>query len=208
MTKRLFEGLSINGYAIFDPRVFPEVDEIVAVVRSLPEVPSEPEEGRHRHKPFLVSLELEDKVSEAVGKLACREDVLECIQKYIRPGAYVKNIDVYKSEYHEEPYRSSQLYHCDGDYTPQVKLFVLCSKVGPENGPLTFVQVDDTRHLWKRLCYNTTQRLKDKQVNKKATQLLGDPGTCCFIDTSMCFHYGSRVQQNADPRLVTVVQYV
>ena len=38
--------------------------------------------------------------------------------------------------------------------------------------------------------------------------IVGPPGTACFVDTSRCFHYGSRVKDEAVPRLVTIIQFV
>jgi hypothetical protein len=37
---------------------------------------------------------------------------------------------------------------------------------------------------------------------------VGPAGTVAVVDTSRCFHYGSRVAEDASPRLVTVLQYL
>ncbi len=37
--------------------------------------------------------------------------------------------------------------------------------------------------------------------------ILGSARTTVFLDTSRCFHFGSRVASDAPPRLVTMVQY-
>ena len=34
------------------------------------------------------------------------------------------------------------------------------------------------------------------------------PGTVCFVDTTQCFHFGSRVESGTAPRLVTMIQYL
>jgi hypothetical protein len=36
----------------------------------------------------------------------------------------------------------------------------------------------------------------------------GEPGTSCFVDTSRCFPYGSRVDAHAEARLVAIIQYL
>ncbi|HEY5616822.1 MAG TPA: hypothetical protein VIK60_02700 [Vicinamibacterales bacterium] len=45
-----------------------------------------------------------------------------------------------------------------------------------------------------------------------ARELMADPpftiGTVCFVDTTQCFHFGSRVKHGVAPRLVTMIQYL
>jgi hypothetical protein len=38
--------------------------------------------------------------------------------------------------------------------------------------------------------------------------MVGAAGTVAFVDTSRCFHYGSRVNAGAPSRLVAVFQYL
>jgi hypothetical protein len=38
--------------------------------------------------------------------------------------------------------------------------------------------------------------------------IVGPPGTVCLVDTTLCFHFGSRVEAGVGPRLVTMIQYL
>jgi hypothetical protein len=107
---------------------------------------------------------------------------------------------------------SSQLFHCDGDDVTQVKVFVLCSDVNEASGPLTVLDARSTDHVQRQTGYRYRQRLTDEQVREAggdaaAYPILGPPGTMAFVDTSRCFHFGSRVAPDAPTRLVTMIQY-
>ena len=45
-------------------------------------------------------------------------------------------------------------------------------------------------------------------VGSDRTVLDGPRGTAHFVDTSRCFHFGSRVQAGAPPRQLVVFQYL
>jgi hypothetical protein len=108
----------------------------------------------------------------------------------------------------------SQLYHCDSDDVEQMKVFVLCEEVTPAMGPLTFLRADDSETVRARYDYRFNTRLTDEQVEQSlggrpiATALTGPAGTTAFIDTSRCFHYGSRIEDTALRRIVVLLQYV
>jgi hypothetical protein len=93
-----------------------------------------------------------------------------------------------------------------------VKVFVYCSDVDPGSGPLTLLPADDSLRVRRSVGYQYRQRLTDEQVagvvgTGREVPILGPAGTAVFVDTSRCFHYGSRVAADAPPRLVTMIQY-
>jgi hypothetical protein len=118
----------------------------------------------------------------------------------------------YSGAYDREPI-SSQLYHCDADDRRQVKIFVMCTDVRSENGPLTVLDATRSRRVRRATRYHYHSRLTDQQVEAivgtaPPTEMVGPPGTMCLIDTSRCFHFGSRVTPGAAPRLVAMVQFL
>jgi hypothetical protein len=48
----------------------------------------------------------------------------------------------------------------------------------------------------------------DELAGSAVTALEGPAGTVHFVDTSRCFHFGSRVDQGGTPRRVFVAQYL
>ena len=151
-------------------------------------------------------------LDSAVIRFALRSDVLAAVSKYLGVVPLLSTIAVYHSDTVEEAPKSSQLYHCDGDDVTQIKVFVYCSDVDARSGPLTVLDAATTREVQVRTGYEFRQRLTDEQVhqavhNVKEHAILGSAGTTVFLDTSRCFHFGSRVASNAPPRLVTMVQY-
>jgi hypothetical protein len=111
--------------------------------------------------------------------------------------------------------RSSQLFHLDGADVSQVKLFVHCTDVIEASGPLTVLDAATSRRLAKKLGYRIgDSRVSDERVAEvlgdaaEPVSLTGRRGTAHFVDTSRCFHFGSRVLSDSPPRTVAIFQYL
>jgi hypothetical protein len=94
-----------------------------------------------------------------------------------------------------------------------MKIFVLCSAVTPAQGPLTLLDAHTSRTVRRRLDYHFGGKLKDKRLAGMIGPadyhpIVGAPGTVCLVDTTQCFHFGSRVEKGANPRLVAMIQYL
>ncbi len=119
---------------------------------------------------------------------------------------------VYSANVDEGDLRSSQLMHLDPEGARQAKLFIAVRDVGPENSPLTIVPERQTLDLIATgNPAFTGKRVKDSKVLKLVPQSKwvshqGPPGTTMFVDTSRCFHYGSR--PSPKPRLLLYAQYL
>ena len=203
-----------RGFAIFEPGQFPEVSQIVADARASLEASE-----RHglpataSRKRFLVPVQDPATITldSAVMRFALREDVLNAVSRYLGVVPFLSTISVLFSDVVEGAPTSSQLHHCDGDDVTQVKVFVYCSDVDPRSGPLTLLPADDSQRVRRSVGYHYRQRLTDEQVagvvgSGREVPILGPSGTSVFVDTSRCFHYGSRVAAEAPPRLVTMIQ--
>jgi len=98
------------------------------------------------------------------------------------------------------PPRDSQLYHIDFYDSPQVYVLVLMEDVTPECGPWTFLPASTTDRVAKELGYRGRgygYRVQDadvyQHVDKSGEIVFAHPkGTVLFIDSSRCFHFGSR----------------
>jgi hypothetical protein len=146
-------------------------------------------------------------------RLALRPDVVAAVSNYLGIVPILTHIEVYYSAFRDATLASSQLFHCDQDDTSQIKIYVLCSDVAEDNGPMLMLDAETSRVVRRALRYEYRNRASDEEVfqaagNAERHAMVGRSGTVAFVDTSRCFHYGSRVKPGAPPRLVAVLQYL
>jgi hypothetical protein len=211
-------GLAIphdEGFLVQHAGSFSEIPAIVDDARAalVRYDQSGPPEGNNR-KRFLLNV-LDSRtltVESAVVRFALRTDVLAAVATYLGVVPFLGTISVFHSDTVEGVPTSSQLHHCDGDDVTQVKIFIYCSDVDQRSGPLTILGAAKSDRVRRATGYHFRQRLTDTQVQDvvgvgSETAILGPAGTLVFVDTSRCFHFGSRVERDAPPRLVTMIQY-
>ena len=105
----------------------------------------------------------------------------------------------------------SQKFHIDPEGARQVKLFMAIREVTKDNGPFTFVP----KSLSQKMLEGGDSRFRKTRVQdadimqyapqSKWVMHVGKPGDAVFVDTSSCFHFGSR--QSEQPRHLLFVQY-
>ena len=114
----------------------------------------------------------------------------------------------------DSTYRTSQLYHLDYHDTPLVYVILLLRDVGPKSGPFTFLSTSASDTVCRKLNYFSRRvpyRLTDEQVygavdRREAHEFMGPKGSILFLDSSRCFHYGSR--DAVVPRYQLMLAYV
>jgi hypothetical protein len=205
------------GFRIFPPGTFPEADEIVALTRGMGDRVdlNRPGLSKKARSGFMVPLL--DPASLTLQspflRLPLRQDVVASVSAYLGIVPVIAALNVYYSASGGDEARSSQLFHCDADATTQMKIFVLCTEVTPAHGPLTLLDARTSRDVRRRLGYSFGGKIKDKRLTSIVTPrdyhpIVGPPGTVCLVDTTQCFHFGSRVEPGVGPRLVTMIQYL
>jgi hypothetical protein len=98
------------------------------------------------------------------------------------------------------PYRASQLHHLDLHDTPLVYVLVMARDIPPEAGPWTFLPqsasdraVRGLRYREKGVRYRVTDdEMKSVVDPQEQVVFSGQKGDVLFIDSSRCFHFGSR----------------
>jgi hypothetical protein len=98
------------------------------------------------------------------------------------------------------PYRASQFHHLDLHDTPLVYVLVMARDIPPEAGPWTFLPQDASDRAVRGLGYRekgARYRVTDEEmatVVDPSEQVVfsGKRGDVLFIDSSRCFHFGSR----------------
>ena len=204
-----------DGYLVLPPGRFEETAGIVFDARAaLTAFDAAAPPGGKNRKRFLVNVQDASRLTldSSVIRFALRDDVLAAVCRYLGLVPFLSTISVFHSDTVPGDPTSSQLHHCDGDDVKQVKIFVYCSDVDPGSGPLTVLDAASSGRVRKAVGYQFRQRLTDQQVAEVLgpaadRPILGPSGTTAFLDTSRCFHYGSRVAPDAPARLVTMIQY-
>lgn len=104
------------------------------------------------------------------------------------------------------PWRSSQLWHIDYHAYPLIYVIVAVRDIGPEDGPLHFIGKRASRRVAEELGYGSRRapyRVTDEVMNahvepSEVRRFVAPAGTVMFIESSSCFHFGSR--RPASPR--------
>jgi hypothetical protein len=147
-------------------------------------------------------------------RFAVRPDVVAGIANYLGVVPVLRYVGVWYSRHINRAPYSSQLYHLDGEGPSQAKIFLFCSDVTDGSGPLTVVGAETSRRINRALRYRVRGgRVDDEQVRRitggrDEHVLIGPTETIGVVDTDRCFHFGSRVDEGAPPRLVAMFQYV
>ena len=96
----------------------------------------------------------------------------------------------------------SQLFHLDGDSDGIIKVWVLCNKVGEENGPTVLLPAEYSYQIGKKIKYHPPQRVLDESifdsVEHKFVKAIGEPGSIYATDTTRCLHQGSRTAEKSE----------
>ncbi len=98
------------------------------------------------------------------------------------------------------PWRDSQNWHRDYHTEPTFYVITLIREVTDECGPLHYVSASVSERVSQAYDYRSRQcsyRITDEQFFAvvdpgEVQKLVGPPGTTLFIDSSACFHMGSR----------------
>lgn len=109
--------------------------------------------------------------------------------------------------------KDSQLFHIDYYSLPNVYVIVLLRDTTPQHGPWTFLPRSVSQKVAKDLGYwgrRRGYRVSDQDVysaadRKDAIEFCYPRGTVLFIDSSACFHYGSR--NSIKPRFQLMLGY-
>ncbi len=144
-------------------------------------------------------------------RFALSSRVVSPISAYLGVVPVLTDVDVWYSAHHPKALKSSQLWHLDHADTTQVKVWLHLSDIDEDSGPLTGLAADASEALAEEVGYDFGDgyRLADERAPQTGLfELTGPAGTVDFIDTSRCFHFGSRVSADGVPRRVLVLQYL
>jgi hypothetical protein len=173
---------------------------------------------RGEGKPYLIDFPITElDKSSPLLQFALSDQVVTAATRYLGMVPILTGVTVLASPYIESlAFAGSQLFHSDWEDRRQVKVFVHCSDVGAENGPLTAVSAAASAKVKEAVDYHyggPSFRLPDDEVlprvdASQVSAFVGATGSVTFIDTSSCLHLGSRMQRGAAERLVVQFQFL
>ena len=174
-------------------------------------------------KPFLInkSIDLSEKKNLDILLLIMNKNIIGPISKYLNQIPILIDASIMYSPNKIFEKGRSQEYHLDGEDLKQIKLWIPLKKIDKNNGPLTVIKKIDSNKIYKELfkikCKKAlgiplrNQKLEDKIVLKNKpteSKLIGDQKNIFFVDTSNCYHYGSRPSKNSKPRFLLSLHFI
>lgn len=141
--------------------------------------------------------------------------IVNAVGRYLGCFPLLTYISVWYSPNDADQDDGSQKYHLDHEDFRQVKGFLFVEDVDSDSGPFTLIPAKESHEVEKKLNYEMTEdskRVEDEDLyaiiggESKKISLEGKKGTLAMVDTSNCFHYGSR--KGSRPRLVLTFQYM
>jgi Phytanoyl-CoA dioxygenase (PhyH) len=214
-----------DGWARDGSRSLPHLERLIEEMSSVIEQRS----GRPRDfhgKPFLFDI-LPERAWDrypSILDFVTTPDVLEpvsrhcgfapCLSGDTPPGVRLMESTTAHDPQPAGPWRSSQLWHLDYHFAPTVYVIVAIREIGPEDGPLHFIGEAASRRVAEARRYGrrgSSYRISDAQLagivdRSEWLTFTGPAGSVLFIDSSRCFHFGSRNPRN--PRYQLQYTYV
>lgn len=207
-----------EGYAIIAPDAVPPAlcENVLAELRGMLSKIDIESFREGAKKPYLIAVIPSEKIGRdsATYKFLTHPSLVNIVARYLRCMPILSYVAVWYSPNEPGDTRGSQKFHLDHEDFRQIKGFMFVEDIAPDQGPFTLLPAHISTPLQKSLHYRMTpdnKQIDDADVYKYASQkdivpLTGKAGTIALIDTSRCFHYGSRAGQK--PRIMLSFQYV
>lgn len=207
-----------DGFAVFSPDQVPDnlAHEVTTEIREKLKTLDIDAIRKSAVKPYLLTVIKPEEIerNSAIYKLVTNRDIVGSVARYLKCFPVLTYIAVWYSPNLPGQEKGSQRYHLDHEDYRQIKAFMFIEDIGDQNGPFTFIPADQSAKIQDGLNYKMTP--DNKQIDddviysivdkSHARPLTGKAGTLGLIDTSRCFHYGSR--EGSAPRIMLAFQYM
>lgn len=211
-----YEVKDSDGYLLVPDADFPQLPYMIEHANQVV-AENDVESMRKNKKAQLLTGLLKKKnldMDNPFMQFATSEAIVSSVANYLGLIPVLTKVDIwYSKATGSETFQNSQLHHCDFESYRQLKLFIYCTDVPNESGPLVLIDAEKSNKIQKAIDYRFGQKVEDRIIDPlvpPAEQLVatGKKGTMIFADTSRCFHYGSRVLGEGVPRVAILLQYL
>ena len=161
-------------------------------------------------------IDLSIKKNHIYLKLILSNSLINTIHGYLGNNVVLSNLQLWHSKNDDFVSGGSQDLHMDGEDTKQIKLFFYLSDVDKDAGPLSVISKKQSKILNyrknnKNFIKRKTQKISDDEFknisnNIEIHLMTGSKGSVNLIDTSNCYHFGSRPGKKS--RKVLMYQFV
>lgn len=163
--------------------------------------------GKHQ---YLLALPIKQELSldSPLLQLALNPDLLKIVTEYMGILPILNSVNILYSPNQTIFEHSSQYFHLDPEGVRQVKIFIYLDEVTADSGPFTLISAEQSQKVYS---VYRGGRLTDEFVSQlvpptEFTPITGPKGTMILVDTSSCFHFGSRPGTKDRPAIL--LQYV
>lgn len=159
--------------------------------------------GQNTRKNFFENL-YEFNEEDEITNFALQEKLLDIISGYLKICPTINSIQFISSNSKKKEYYSSMNWHLDSHHKKLIKIIFLPFDLSNENGPTHYLDKTTTQKIIQKDNYFSAPNYfsdnefknicpdYENQINK----LIGKKGDFLIIDTSKCFHMGSRNAEN------------
>jgi len=184
---KAFNRLDQDGYAEFNLNSIPGGKEIFHKYREIYE--STKDNGTQ----YIMDNEGLWKDDELVN-FATREEILAPIGKYLGTAPTLHALSMWRSK--PDDRFGGPFFHLDSLDTKCIRLFIYLSDVDDEAGPVAYIPKVHSKRLAKKIGY-LGGSMSDKKIfnyldPNQAVIKTGTPGSMFTLDSTNCFHMGSR----------------
>lgn len=150
-------------------------------------------------RPFMIQLSHRDdlRTDDVLVRFALQDSVVRIAASYLGEVPYLSSVQIFQSlNPGTTNWGESQLWHLDYEDSTTVKLWVYLTDVNEEaQGPFTFLPRDESLKIKNNFFPGRVSDEKmDAQTNRAFVQQVKGPRlTAFYIDSSVCYHMGSRI---------------
>ena len=207
------QSISEQGYLVLPPASGSSRHSVVAMGQQV--VARHLSQGKVQHEHLMNILTWQDIIQHPdIVRYGLTEELVLPVAHYMGQIPVMPVIFLWHSVPCNKPLQGSQLWHLDHSDVRQIKVFVFLQDIDEDNGPLVLIPAPRSQKLRQQLRYNwhNRRRITDKEMyrlinpDKDVVKITGAKGTAAIVDTSRCFHHGSRLQR--DSRNVLLYRYM
>jgi hypothetical protein len=203
-----------NGYLLLDDDTIPELASFIAAGQGIYErkksqiaIPS--------GEPFTNILTAEEfRADAAFWALAVSPTLIGILSDYLGSIPRLRYVQIWYSEPVDTPFES-MLYHLDRPDFGHLGLCINLIDTTAHQGPFSFLPRSATNQLRKTFSYDHRYnlgngRIDDREIashisGNEIVSLIGPAGSAGIVDTSNCFHLGSRCENGV--RVMAQLRY-
>jgi hypothetical protein len=204
-----------RGQFLLPASAIPALDEVCSIGRSIIRTATLADGEANMEKKFSRIRVANHAERVALLGVALDRRVLAMAASYLGILPVLTEADYFCSFPVDGPFTKSQLWHCDPDAGDVFKLFIYCDNVSDDDGPFQFIEAATSHRVRDAIGYRYAGRRyrvaddeMEQHVPRSQVETITGPARSAFVvDTTRCFHRGSRIVDKQRRRVMASVCY-